>query len=103
MCLTTSGATFTKAIYTIDKFDKLALMLKDSNGNEIDKRVKPHEVKVISDVETAPEKKEIEKHSSTDNKKLNKFVNKQNREEAFDVVNQDSGKVELPKKLVPEN
>jgi hypothetical protein len=97
------GSTFTKSIYTIHEIDKLALILKDKNGNVLDRRIKPYNVKLVDEVETAPENEEIEKHSNKANTKLNKFVNKQNREDAFDIVDQDTGQVQLSKKLIPEN
>ncbi len=73
------GKTYPKSIYTIESIDNLALILKDSIGHIIDKRVKPYNVKLANGVETAPNNKDIEQHSNKDNKKLNQFVNKEKR------------------------
>jgi hypothetical protein len=95
------GSTYTKSIYTIHEIDKLALILKDKNNNILDRRIKPYNVKLIDEVETAPQDDTIEKHSNKQNNKLNKFVNRQNRESAFDLVDDNTGQVQLSKKLIP--
>lgn len=88
--------TFTKSIYEIHKVDKLALIVKDKNGSIVERRIKPYHALIVDEVEKAPEKPEVEKHSSKENNKINSFIRKQRKE--FDI-NTETGEAKIPKRL----
>jgi hypothetical protein len=95
-------ATYTKSIYTIRAIDKLAILLTDKNGNDMPQRVKPYNVKKINAnvVERAPEVETIPKASNKDNKKVNKFENKQRRTK---LDTNDEGKIMIKPRHQPTN
>lgn len=90
--------TYTKGIYTIEKIDKLALIVKNSKGETIDRRIKPYRVIKVTESEKAPEL-DIEKHSASKNKR--EYTRERNLKKDFDVV--EDGKVIHPPKLIPVN
>jgi hypothetical protein len=86
---------FTKGIYTVDKIDKLSLILKNKDGVVLERRFKPYEVLEANTVEKVPEIN-IEHHSYNENKKA---VRKERLRKEFDKV--DNGEVVIPDRLKP--
>jgi hypothetical protein len=66
---------YTKSIYEVIEIDKMAIIIRKGNGDS--KRVKPYDLKLIDDVEIAPENENIEHHNTKENNHINTFVRKQ--------------------------
>ena len=84
----------------------MGVMLKGETNNK-EKKEKPYKLRLINEVETAPEKPEIIQHDPKEKKAMNKFENRQTRETAFKDRLNDTGQVilkprELPKREVRE-
>lgn len=91
---------WSSGIYTIESVEKLSLTVKNPKGKIIE-RVKPYNVKLVGDVQKAPEKEEIEKHSTKENNSMNRFKRKQVKE-GFDEVT-DEGHVVIHERLQPKD
>ncbi len=89
---------WSSGIYTIESVERLSLTLKSPKGVIIE-QVKPYNVRLVNEVEKAPEEPAIEKHSVKENTKMNKFKRAQVRE-GFDEVT-DEGHVVIPERLQP--
>lgn len=87
--------TYTKGIYTVEKIDKLALIVKNANGDVLERRIKPYQVLRVDSVEKAPEI-EAPVHSTSQNKREVKRDRNLKRE--FDDV--EDGKVIINPRLV---
>lgn len=90
--------TYTKGIYTVEKIDKLALIVKNTNGVVIDRRIKPYQVLRVHSVEKAPEI-DAPVQSRSENKR--EITLDRNLKREFDDV--EDGKVIIPKRLVVAN
>lgn len=91
------GNIYTKSVYTVKAIDKLAIIIVNESGKE--RRVKPYLLKLISEIQTAPDDPDIEKHDEKENAQVNRKVRRQ-RKEGFDGVD-NVGNVVLDKRLQP--
>lgn len=86
--------TYSRGIYTVDKIDKLALIVKNSAGNVLERRIKPYQVLRVKSVDKAPE---IE--APVQSASLNKREVRRDRNLKRDFDNVEDGKVIIDNRL----
>ena len=93
-------ATYTKNIYTINEIDKLALIVKNTDGSILNKRIKPYNIlKVNEIIEKAPEEEIIEYDNEVDKNKRSRKRGRSLRKEG--IITSENLVPKQNKRIIP--